>query len=186
MISLVIPLHWMQLYMLRKMILKKIIYATPLDIIQLIKILLANIQLMIIPINIFQKLLNNYLFSELGSALYFIYIFYIFLIFLFVKKRLDTKKSNRFSHYFFIFSGIGRNIQNDSPLSIQFDTLLIPFLIPFDFSVKTKKPEKLINKAFLTLSGAGDERIELPPKVLETPIIPLDQSPIFYFVVHHR
>ena len=26
---------------------------------------------------------------------------------------------------------------------------------------------------------AGDERIELPPKVLETPIIPLDQSPVF-------
>ena len=25
---------------------------------------------------------------------------------------------------------------------------------------------------------AGDERIELPPKVLETPIIPFDQSPI--------
>ena len=46
------------------------------------------------------------------------------------------------------------------------------------FPAKTKKPEKLINKAFLTLSGAGDERIELPPKVLETPIIPLDQSPV--------
>ena len=46
------------------------------------------------------------------------------------------------------------------------------------FPAKTKKPEKLINKAFLTLSGAGDERIELPPKVLETPIIPFDQSPI--------
>ena len=26
---------------------------------------------------------------------------------------------------------------------------------------------------------AGDEGIEPPPKVLETPIIPLDQSPIF-------
>ena len=26
---------------------------------------------------------------------------------------------------------------------------------------------------------AGDERIELPPKVLETPIIPFDQSPIY-------
>lgn len=25
---------------------------------------------------------------------------------------------------------------------------------------------------------AGDERIELPPKVLETPIIPFDQSPL--------
>lgn len=104
----------------------------------------------------------------------------------FIKKRLDTKNLIVFSHYFFIFSGIGRNIQNDSPLSIQFDTFLIPFLIPFDFPAKTKKPEKLINKAFLTLSGAGDERIELPPKVLETPIIPLDQSPIFCFVVHHR
>ena len=30
----------------------------------------------------------------------------------------------------------------------------------------------------------GDERIELPPKVLETPIIPFDQSPtsIFYIL----
>ena len=46
------------------------------------------------------------------------------------------------------------------------------------FPAKTKKPEKLVNKAFLTLLGAGDERIELPPKVLETPIIPFDQSPI--------
>ena len=50
------------------------------------------------------------------------------------------------------------------------------------FPAKTKKPEKLINKAFLTLSGAGDERIELPPKVLETPIIPLDQSPILQLI----
>lgn len=30
---------------------------------------------------------------------------------------------------------------------------------------------------FLLLTG--DERIELPPKVLETPIIPFDQSPKF-------
>ena len=28
--------------------------------------------------------------------------------------------------------------------------------------------------------AAGDERIELPPKVLETPIIPFDQSPILW------
>jgi hypothetical protein len=28
-----------------------------------------------------------------------------------------------------------------------------------------------------TLKETGDERIELPPKVLETPIIPFDQSP---------
>ena len=33
---------------------------------------------------------------------------------------------------------------------------------------------------------AGDERIELPPKVLETPIIPFDQSPIYYsFILNH-
>ena len=34
---------------------------------------------------------------------------------------------------------------------------------------------------FIDISGshiAGDERIELPPKVLETPIIPFDQSPL--------
>ena len=45
------------------------------------------------------------------------------------------------------------------------------------FKNSLKKPE---NKAF---SGffirTGDERIELPPKVLETPIIPVDQSPTF-------
>ena len=28
------------------------------------------------------------------------------------------------------------------------------------------------------IKETGDERIELPPKVLETPIIPFDQSPI--------
>ena len=38
---------------------------------------------------------------------------------------------------------------------------------------KTKKP------VTITITGfTGDERIELPPKVLETPIIPFDQSPI--------
>ena len=40
----------------------------------------------------------------------------------------------------------------------------------------TKKPETLKYKAS-GLLRAGDERIELPPKVLETPIIPFDQSP---------
>ena len=29
------------------------------------------------------------------------------------------------------------------------------------------------------IKETGDERIELPPKVLETPIIPFDQSPIY-------
>ena len=42
-----------------------------------------------------------------------------------------------------------------------------------------KKPEALENSRFLTLRSTGDERIELPPKVLETPIIPFDQSPIY-------
>ena len=32
---------------------------------------------------------------------------------------------------------------------------------------------------------AGDERIELPPKVLETPIIPFDQSPMFCFCCNY-
>ena len=48
--------------------------------------------------------------------------------------------------------------------------------------------------SFSALARAGDERIELPPKVLETPIIPFDQSPIFYkndvldtslFIIHN-
>ena len=35
------------------------------------------------------------------------------------------------------------------------------------------------NPVTITITGfTGDERIELPPKVLETPIIPFDQSPI--------
>ena len=33
-----------------------------------------------------------------------------------------------------------------------------------------------------TIKRAGDERIELPPKVLETPIIPFDQSPTKYIL----
>ena len=37
---------------------------------------------------------------------------------------------------------------------------------------KTKKPVTIMITGF-----TGDERIELPPKVLETPIIPFDQSP---------
>ena len=36
------------------------------------------------------------------------------------------------------------------------------------------------------LLGAGDERIELPLRVLETPVIPFDQSPIdaTYYLYH--
>ncbi|EDR46373.1 hypothetical protein DORFOR_02985 [Dorea formicigenerans ATCC 27755] len=43
---------------------------------------------------------------------------------------------------------------------------------------KMKNAGILENSRFPALLRAGDERIELPPKVLETPIIPLDQSPI--------
>ena len=49
---------------------------------------------------------------------------------------------------------------------------------PFPKFVKTKKLETLVNSWFQAIYLAGDERIELPPKVLETPIIPFDQSPI--------
>lgn len=38
--------------------------------------------------------------------------------------------------------------------------------------------EKAAAQTVQQLRLAGDERIELPPKVLETPIIPFDQSPI--------
>ena len=40
-------------------------------------------------------------------------------------------------------------------------------------------PKTLEIQELSTLIIAGDERIELAPKVLETPIIPFDQSPIF-------
>ena len=44
---------------------------------------------------------------------------------------------------------------------------------------RNKKASKASKyKAFKAFLIAGDERIELPPKVLETPIIPFDQSPI--------
>ena len=42
---------------------------------------------------------------------------------------------------------------------------------------KTKKPVTIMITGF-----TGDERIELPPKVLETPIIPFDQSPTKYIL----
>ena len=44
--------------------------------------------------------------------------------------------------------------------------------------VKTKTCKSLHFQRF----RAGDERIELPPKVLETPIIPFDQSPTKYII----
>ena len=55
-------------------------------------------------------------------------------------------------------------------------------------SLRCLRDKKIINagssiKSRLpTLKKTGDERIELPPKVLETPIIPFDQSPKFVSV----
>ena len=42
-----------------------------------------------------------------------------------------------------------------------------------------KNAENPVKSRLPTLKETGDERIELPPKVLETPIIPFDQSPIY-------
>ena len=56
--------------------------------------------------------------------------------------------------------------------------VLMHFVMHLHFSWKKIKPG---NAVFISISGlfsAGDERIELPPKVLETPIIPFDQSPV--------
>ena len=39
-------------------------------------------------------------------------------------------------------------------------------------------PDTLKKSRLPAFLKAGDERIELPPKVLETPIIPFDQSPL--------
>ncbi len=46
---------------------------------------------------------------------------------------------------------------------------------------RKEKPCKLNIQFSLQGKKAGDERIELPPKVLETPIIPFDQSPVSVF-----
>ena len=45
--------------------------------------------------------------------------------------------------------------------------------------VKTSEEDKKteMHDKSISVLTAGDERIELPPKVLETPIIPFDQSP---------
>ena len=60
--------------------------------------------------------------------------------------------------------------KNDSHLNTYLNTLLFPQ------KQKRQKPCKIkVSDAH----QAGDERIELPPKVLETPIIPFDQSPIY-------
>ena len=54
------------------------------------------------------------------------------------------------------------------------------------FKVKQKRPKTSKYKAFERLIYTGDERIELPPKVLETPIIPFDQSPTKYIFIYSQ
>ena len=47
-------------------------------------------------------------------------------------------------------------------------------------------PDTLKKSRLPAFLKAGDERIELPPKVLETPIIPFDQSPkiVYDRIIH--
>ena len=58
----------------------------------------------------------------------------------------------------------------ESRLIDSYDISLITFVITLE--------KKVCKKLYFSRVVAGDERIELPPKVLETPIIPFDQSPI--------
>lgn len=51
-------------------------------------------------------------------------------------------------------------------------------LFHFIFQAQKKSSKPVKSRLLSSLHLAGDERIELPPKVLETPIIPFDQSPI--------
>ena len=50
----------------------------------------------------------------------------------------------------------------------------------FSFT-KTKAPETHVLRGTQGFSLTGDERIELPLRVLETPVIPFDQSPLFFY-----
>ena len=50
----------------------------------------------------------------------------------------------------------------------------------FSFT-KTKAPETHVLRGSQGFSITGDERIELPLRVLETPVIPFDQSPLFFY-----
>ena len=55
-----------------------------------------------------------------------------------------------------------------------------PKWLPFD-SRKKSHEKTLILNAFSGFIIPGDERIELPLRVLETPVIPFDQSPLFFY-----
>ena len=61
----------------------------------------------------------------------------------------------------------------------DFPKILCSFAVPFSFARKTKKTGTPDFSSIPAFPRAGDERIELPPKVLETPIIPFDQSPVY-------
>ena len=67
-----------------------------------------------------------------------------------------------------------------SPLMIRLGSALFPSCFQPQFPEHKKDRKALYLLAFRHFLKAGDERIELPPKVLETPIIPFDQSPVFY------
>ena len=81
-----------------------------------------------------------------------------------------------------------RNAQHsaaDNPFNHSFP--LTPLTCSFFFVCTTKKPENLDFQDF-PASVTGDERIELPLRVLETPVMPFDQSPMAsrysYFITH--
>ena len=67
------------------------------------------------------------------------------------------------------------------PLLYKMNFAITMFDYLFDyllFYIKNEVCKNPLSMGFSRLFRAGDERIELPPKVLETPIIPFDQSPI--------
>ena len=60
----------------------------------------------------------------------------------------------------------------------------MPIIIhPFSFlNIKKNLETTILLQGLIT----GDERIELPLKVLETSVIPFDQSPIFKYYIKYR
>ena len=82
---------------------------------------------------------------------------------------MDTRKLDMI---FFMTFENGKDLTYEEMSDYLFDSLTI-------FDLKQKIPERLILLCFRDFLRAGDERIELPPKVLETPIIPFDQSPVY-------
>ena len=84
---------------------------------------------------------------------------------------MDTRKLDMI---FFMTFENGKDLTYEEMSDYLFDYLTI-------FDLKQKIPERLILPCFRDFLRAGDERIELPPKVLETPIIPFDQSPVYKY-----